>query len=102
MTDRERLIELLKRDPCKWPMICSADCEYEHLRHCFADRYADYLLANGVTFCEKDTPKKVLAKTLSYDGEYGFCPTCNCILHDFDNYRRCPKCGQAVDWSEKE
>jgi hypothetical protein len=100
MTDRERLVELLKRDPCKWPMICSADCEYEHLKDCFADRFADYLLKNGVTFSEKDVPKIVLDKSLEYDGEYGYCPECGIICHEFDNFKRCSNCGQALDWSD--
>ena len=47
---------------------------------------------------EKEIETKVFNKTLEYDGEYGYCPRCNRILTDFENYRRCPGCGQLVDW----
>lgn len=45
---KERLIELMKQDPCPDPMLCNNKCKYVHLENCFAERYADYLIANGV------------------------------------------------------
>ena len=48
MTERERLIELLKVDNCPSPMFCDANCKYAKLQRCFEERLADYLLENGV------------------------------------------------------
>lgn len=49
---------------------------------------------------EKQVPKKPLNKTSEFSGDYGYCPCCNKILCDFDNYNYCDKCGQKLDWSE--
>lgn len=53
MTERERLIEILKEDPCDKLMSEEGGCHgcpYEHLgiAGCFEERFADHLLANGV------------------------------------------------------
>ena len=48
MTDRERLIELLKSDSCESPMLCDPNCKYANLERCYEERTADYLLENGV------------------------------------------------------
>ena len=48
MTERERLIELLKSDSCESPMLCDPNCKYANLKRCYEERTADYLLANGV------------------------------------------------------
>ena len=48
MTDRERLIELLKSDSCESPMLCDPNCKYANLARCYEERTADYLLENGV------------------------------------------------------
>lgn len=50
MTERERLIELLKNDNCPSPFICDANCKYINSENCWAERTADFLLENGVTF----------------------------------------------------
>ena len=50
MTERERLVELLKNDNCPSPFACDANCKYINSENCLAERMADYLLANGVTF----------------------------------------------------
>ena len=52
---REKLIELLRIDPCpmKYPYSCFDDCKYNTVKNdsgnCFEERYADHLIANGVT-----------------------------------------------------
>ena len=51
---------------------------------------------------EKQIPKKPTNKSLEFDGKYGYCPCCNRILADHSNFRRCPDCGQALDWSDTE
>ena len=48
VTERERLIELLKSDSCESPMLCDPNCKYANLKRCYEERTADYLLANGV------------------------------------------------------
>ena len=48
MTERERLIELLKSDNCPSPFICDANCKYVNSENCMAERMADFLLENGV------------------------------------------------------
>ena len=48
VTERERLIELLKSDSCESPMLCDPNCKYANLERCYEERTADYLLANGV------------------------------------------------------
>ena len=49
---RERLIELLKTDACPTPFMCDPTCRYYGYRDCFPDRFADHLIANGVTVQE--------------------------------------------------
>ena len=49
MTDREKLFDLMMRDPCPYSVHCSAACKYYKSQHCHAERYADHLIANGVT-----------------------------------------------------
>ena len=48
MTERERLVELLKNDSCESPMLCDPNCKYANLERCYEERTADYLLENGV------------------------------------------------------
>ena len=48
MTERERLVELLKNDSCQSPMLCDPNCKYANLKRCYEERTADYLLENGV------------------------------------------------------
>ena len=54
MTERERLIELLKSDSCESPMLCDPNCKYANLKRCYEERTADYLLANGVVVLPVD------------------------------------------------
>jgi hypothetical protein len=49
---REKLFNLMMRDPCPYPVVCSARCEYYKSQHCHAERYTDHLIANGVTVQE--------------------------------------------------
>ena len=48
VTERERLVELLKNDNCPSPFVCDANCTYINSENCLAERMADYLLENGV------------------------------------------------------
>ena len=46
--DRERLIEILKLDPCPSPYLCDGNCKYANLKQCYEERTADLLLEHGV------------------------------------------------------
>ena len=48
MSERERLIELLKNYNCPSPFICDANCKYINSGNCSTERIADLLLENGV------------------------------------------------------
>jgi len=51
---------------------------------------------------KRNEPMKVKLKTHLQDmndGEtIGLCPNCNRFVKDI--YKRCPDCGQAIDWSD--
>lgn len=49
MDVREKLVELLKTDACPSPFMCDPTCKYYSFRDCFSERFADYLIAHGVT-----------------------------------------------------
>ena len=92
MTERERLIELLKNDSCKSPMLCDPNCKYASLKRCYEERTADYLLENGVTVLPakvgdtvyiKNEPHDILAmyiegNEISYIANYD-CDERNCL-----------------------
>ena len=52
MDVREKLVELLKTNACPSPFMCDQACKYYGLGDCFPDRFADYLIAHGVTLQE--------------------------------------------------
>lgn len=93
MTDREKLIELLKSDPCPSPLMCEGkSCKYHTEKDCFVERFADYLLSHGVVVREKGEwiPLKDMVKgdTIYHCSKcwtktgkrrrkrYNFCPSC--------------------------
>lgn len=49
---REKLVELLKTNACPSPFMCDETCRYYGYGDCFPDRFADHLIANGVTVQE--------------------------------------------------
>ena len=67
MTERERLIELLKSDSCESPMLCDPNCKYANLERCYEERTADYLLENGVTVLPAKVGDTVYIKNEPYD-----------------------------------
>ncbi len=48
---------------------------------------------------EKEVPQKPTNISQEYDGTHGECIRCGRALIDFENFTRCPDCGQALDWS---
>lgn len=49
MNIREKLVELLKTNACPSTFICDPTCKYYGFEDCFPERFADYLIAHGVT-----------------------------------------------------
>ena len=49
MNIREKLVELLKTSACPSTFICDPTCKYYGFEDCFPERFADYLIAHGVT-----------------------------------------------------
>ena len=52
MDVREKLVELLKTSACPSTFICDPTCKYYGFEDCFPERFADYLIAHGVTMQE--------------------------------------------------
>lgn len=52
MDARKKLVELLKTNACQSPFMCDQACKYYGHGDCFPDRFADHLIANGVTVQE--------------------------------------------------
>ena len=52
MNVREKLVELLNTNACTSPFMCDPACKYYGLGDCFPDRFADHLIAHGVTVQE--------------------------------------------------
>lgn len=59
-------------------------------------------------FDDRLIPKKPFYQGDDYSGDevvYGtwVCPCCGKVYElDYDDYKYCPECGQAIDWSEDE
>ena len=52
MDVKKKLVELLKTNACPAPFMCDPVCRYYGFEDCFPDRFADHLIANGVTVQE--------------------------------------------------
>ena len=101
MDVREKLIELLKTNACPAPFMCDPACRYYGFGDCFSDRFADHLIANGVTVQEWISVDERLPEE-----------KVNCIVHykhaycDNDDYWAIGICfynGEKfqIDWSYK-
>ena len=60
MNVREKLVELLNTNACPAPFMCDPACRYYGFEDCFPDRFADHLIAHGVTVQEWIPVKKHL------------------------------------------
>ena len=77
MDVREKLIELLRTNACPAPFMCDPACRYYGFGDCFPDRFADHLIANGVTVQEwipvtERLPDKPM-RCLVYTKRGGYC-----------------------------
>ena len=66
MNVREKLVELLKTNACPSPFMCDPACRYYGFEDCFPDRFADHLIANGVTVQEWISVKDRLPEAGGY------------------------------------
>ena len=49
---REKLVEFMKTNACPSSFMCDPACRYLCFEDCFPERFADHLIANGVTVQE--------------------------------------------------
>ena len=107
MTDRKRLIEILKLGSCPSPYLCDDNCKYANLERCYEERTADLLLDHGVIVlpcklgdtvcivydgvCEEYIVTQFCCDTL---GIFKVCAECN--IHGKNNIFQCDKycCGR--------
>ena len=57
---------------------------------------------NILDFYIEALENQIPQKTNNNDGLGSYCPICNFYITDFDEYKFCPECGQAIDWEVKE
>lgn len=62
--------------------------------------YVNEAIKMAISAIEKQIPKNVVDKTIEYDGEYGYCPNCNCVIGEMENYYNCKYCGQKLNWKK--
>ena len=70
MNVREKLVELLKTSACPSTFICDPTCKYYGFEDCFPERFADYLIAHGVTVQEWISVKDKLPEVVSIHKGY--------------------------------
>ena len=70
MDVREKLVELLKTSACPSTFICDPTCKYYGFEDCFPERFADYLIAHGVTVQEWISVKDKLPEVVSIHKGY--------------------------------
>ena len=70
MDVREKLVELLKTSACPSTFICDPTCKYYGFEDCFSERFADYLIAHGVTVQEWISVKDKLPEVVSIHKGY--------------------------------
>ena len=66
MNVREKLVELLKTNACPSPFMCDPACRYIGFEDCFPERFADHLIAHGVTVQEWISVKDELPEVGGY------------------------------------
>lgn len=74
--------------------------KYIHGGDDYFDEKRRIAINNAINALEKQIPKKILDKTLEFDGYYGLCPCCNKVVGESKDFGRCWHCGQALDWSD--
>ena len=98
MDVREKLVDLLKTSACPSTFICDPTCKYYGFEDCFPERFADYLIAHGVTVQEWISVKDRLPEDsgcylVVYRDKYN-----GSISIAFDMYVKC----NVGEWWESE
>lgn len=102
MDVREKLVELLKTNACPSPFMCDPTCKYYGFGDCFPDRFADYLIAHGVTVqkhgywvsltdCANAGVYCSICHKKVYKEDYARCNRKNKLHSDY-----CPHCGSKM------
>ena len=105
MDVREKLVELLKTNACPSPFICVPTCKYYGFGDCFPDRFADYLIAHGVTVQKHgylETVVEVKDNTACGNGvriEHKRCSCCKNPVKFFED-DFCGSCGAKLDLNQ--
>lgn len=68
MDVKEKLVELLKTNACPSPFMCDPTCRYYGYGDCFPDRFADHLIAHGVTVQDGKPLEAFLHPVDAYEG----------------------------------
>ena len=99
----QEALNYIVRNSCYKKTICS-ECNMHNNCHIPAKRYVDILQE----LVDKATPTKPNIYGDGYDeqGELIYdmydCPRCGKSYEiDYEKYKYCPNCGQAIDWSDK-
>lgn len=66
MSVKEKLVELMKTNACQTPFMCDPACKYYSFGDCFPYRFADHLIAHGVTVLEWISVKDRLPRKEEY------------------------------------
>ena len=102
MSVREKLVELLKTNACPSPFMCDPACRYYGIGDCFPERFADYLIAKGVTVqecgywvsltdCANAGVYCSICNKKVYKEDYAWCNRKNKLRSDY-----CPHCGAKM------
>lgn len=111
MSDREKLIELLSGNACPdgrvGALLDCCGCRYENLDSCHAARYADLLIANGVTFATDINDSGKHGHWIIHSsgrGEYAnnWAECSECHVCGSPQWKVCPVCEAKMDMEERE
>ena len=102
MDVREKLVELMKTNACPSPFMCDPACRYLCFEDCFPERFADHLIANGVTVqkcgywisltdCANAGVYCSICNKKAYKEDYAWCNRKNKLRSDY-----CPHCGAKM------
>lgn len=102
MDVREKLVELLKKNACPSPFMCDPACRYYGYGDCFPDRFADLLIAHGVTVqkfghwvsltdCSNAGVYCSVCHKKVYKEDYAWCNRKNKLRSNY-----CPHCGAKM------
>ncbi|MFR7590239.1 MAG: hypothetical protein ACLUVC_02255 [Longibaculum sp.] len=101
MNKYQEALDNIVRVSCPKGKSCR-ECDFIEICNCEAKSYIDKLQE----LVDKETPKKVITKNKhmgygTYE-EQSYCSRCGANLTIEYGYAYCHRCGQALDWSDKD